>query len=278
MDNWRLKNIKKLITISKITKKGEYVNNDGEKIKLGTRPKSEYIDFLHITLGDMIDYMHRNIKSTGHIKKSIVRVENNDSLGYAIKYYNTFKSTPLLLNFANPYTPGGGVRKGCIAQEEDLCRRTDLLYHIENDNQARKYYKINRREKAYSDLYLRGIITKDISVIVDSNGVLLKKPITVDVFTVAAPIQKTKEMNKTDIMGIDALCGAIIDTASFKGYTDIILGAFGCGAFGNDPKVVSKSFKYYLDKYSFNSVGFPIITKTKNDKGNLETFTDVFKC
>ena len=146
MDNWRLQNIKKLITISKITKKGEYVNNDGEKIKLDTRPKSEYIDFLHITLGDMVDYMHRNIKSTGHIKKSIVRVENNDSLGYAIKYYNTFKSTPLLLNFANPYTPGGGVRKGCIAQEEDLCRRTDLSGAVRQCNRkaGRYLYTTNR--------------------------------------------------------------------------------------------------------------------------------------
>ena len=46
----------------------------------------------------------------------------------------------LVLNLANPVHPGGGVRKGSRAQEEDLCRKSSLLLSLESVN-ALPYYR-----------------------------------------------------------------------------------------------------------------------------------------
>lgn len=46
----------------------------------------------------------------------------------------------LVLNFASPVNPGGGVRKGSSAQEEDLCRKSSLLLSLESRH-ARKNYQ-----------------------------------------------------------------------------------------------------------------------------------------
>ncbi len=48
----------------------------------------------------------------------------------------------LVLNLANPFNPGGGVRNGARAQEEDLCRKSSLLFSLKN-KEAQKYYKFN---------------------------------------------------------------------------------------------------------------------------------------
>ena len=59
----------------------------------------------------------------------------------ALTYNDDARSEVLVLNFANPVNPGGGVRRGARAQEEDLCRTSSLLLSLESE-QAKEYYQL----------------------------------------------------------------------------------------------------------------------------------------
>ena len=79
----------------------------------------------------------------GRVRVSVI---NRDSFAAAIELNNDYlyqsgkhKKEALVLNFANPVHPGGGVRRGANAQEEDLCRKSSLLLSLESEN-ARSFY------------------------------------------------------------------------------------------------------------------------------------------
>ena len=92
----------------------------------------------------------------------------------------------LVMNFANAHVPGGGVRNGANAQEEDLCRKSSLLLPLENRT-AQKYYKYNSSLHTYmgSDAI---IITPYVEIIKDEDGNLLDETTVVSVMTCAAPM------------------------------------------------------------------------------------------
>ena len=91
----------------------------------------------------------------------------------------------LVLNLASAVHPGGGVRRGARAQEEDLCRKSSLLLSLESDA-AKAYYDYNRSLNTLmgSDALM---ITPQVEIIKDENGELLDDTVIVSVLTCAAP-------------------------------------------------------------------------------------------
>ena len=149
----------------------------------------------------------------------------------------------LVLNFANPVNPGGGVRRGAKAQEEDLCRKSSLLLSLESE-QAKTYYDYNKslHTALGSDAI---IISPQVAILKDENGKRLDKNVTVAVMTCAAPDIENGLEGLTQAQ-YEALLYArimkMLTLAAHLKYRVLVLGAWGCGAFHNDAALVSDLF------------------------------------
>ena len=191
-----------------------------------------------------------------------VGCQNVDSFAMALEQYKykflfseKKENNVLVLNFANPVNPGGGVRRGARAQEEDLCRKSSLLFSLESDF-AQRYYKYNRSLHTYmgSDAV---ILTPNVEIVKDTNGELLDETVIVSVLTCAAPLV-TRDMEGLSVeqyreLFYNRICG-ILKCAAFWGYQALVLGAFGCGAFGNDAKTVSDLFYKALKEFDYDGM------------------------
>lgn len=186
---------------------------------------------------------------------------------------------PLVMNFANAHHPGGGFRLGANAQEESLCR-CSTLYSSLTSEKASEMYKHNNEQlsKVESDYML---LSPNVVVFRDERYDLLDSPIVMSVITVPAPnrngaafFANNELIKETFIRRIRIL----LLTAAKYGYKNLVLGAWGCGAFGNDPKYVADYFKYVLcdEGYGmcFDKICFAIYGK-ENGR-NITEFKKVF--
>ena len=161
----------------------------------------------------------------------------------------------LVLNLANPVHPGGGVRKGSKAQEEDLCRKSSLLVSLESRN-ALPYYEYNRSLYTYmgSDAV---IIHPQVEIIKDEKGNLLDDTVIVAVMTCAAPMLRDgmegMSQSEYEAMVYQRITG-MLKVAAYLGYKYLVLGAFGCGAFRNDARVVSDLFYKALKELDYDGM------------------------
>ncbi len=199
--------------------------------------------------------------------------ENIDTLVLARNKYNELKREDvkpeiLVLNMASAATPGGRTREGADAQEEELCRRTSLLLSLES-GQAEAYYEYNNSLKTRmgSDAV---IFSPYVEVIKDEAAEILPKSFPISVLSCAAPMVRLglegMSQEQYEDMLYKRVQGILIAAAS-QGYRHLILGAFGCGIFGNDAALVSdlfcKAFKEL--SYAFESVDFAVLCRPVKD-------------
>ena len=101
------------------------------------------------------------------------------------------------------------------------------------------------------------ILTPNVEIIKDVNGELLEDSIIVSVMTCAAPMitQGMEGLSNEQYQALfyNRICG-ILKCAAHWGYQDLVLGAFGCGAFGNDARLVSDLFYKVLKEFAYNGL------------------------
>ena len=184
-----------------------------------------------------------------------------------------------LPNFASARNPGGGFLNGAKAQEEDLCRCSalypTLLKHQE-------YYDANRNQSSllYTD---HVIFSPEVPFFkVRGTGELLHEPFQASVITAPAPNTKPylADSGNHDLLEkcFERRWRNVLAIAYNIGIPNVLLGAWGCGAFGGDPVVASRTAKAALIDFApaFKRVVFAIPGKGKQSKRNLSVFAESF--
>ncbi len=155
----------------------------------------------------------------------------------------SYEGGVLVLNLASATRPGGAVRDGANGQEEALCRQSSLLLSLESE-EAKRYYDYNHA--LHTHLGSDGVmISPHVAVLRDESGAVLDSPFEVSVLSCSAPMVRMGLEGKSQEEYEEMLQGrisGILTCAGSMGYRNLILGAFGCGVFGNDAAVVSDAF------------------------------------
>lgn len=186
-----------------------------------------------------------------------IRVTNESSLAATHRLGN---DTALLV-FASARKPGGGFRTGARAQEEDIARACALHACLEA---APEFYTRHRSEPdlRYSD---RIIHSPGVPVFRDDTDALLEHPYRVGMLTAAAPNLRAILDNQPDLAptvpAVLRRCAhRLLQVAAAHRYRSLVLGAWGCGVFGNNPAVVAESFDAALRRVeAFDRVTFAVL-------------------
>lgn len=188
-----------------------------------------------------------------------------------------------VLNFANAFNPGGGVQLGAMAQEECLCRSSNLYLSLTLPYLLRNYYRQNARSagNAGTDavIYSPGVTVFKSD---DDIPVPLETPFAVDVLTCAAPYVDPEKRKPLGGEKLEALLGRriknILEVAVANGVDALVLGAFGCGAFNNPPLLVANCFRQLLLEEGYANCFQRVIFAIKKARGaniNFEAFKQV---
>ena len=203
-----------------------------------------------------------------------ISVVNEDSFQAARRF-----EKPFVMNFANAHNPGGGFLLGANAQEEALCRCSTLYASITSKEASEMYVYNNTHLSAVEFDYM--LLSPNVCVFRNETYALLEQPFTAAVITIAAPnrygaalLAPGKLIEETMVRRIRIM----LRIAAKKEYRNLILGAWGCGAFGNKPKDVSGYFQKVLieEEYGrcFDEVCFAIYGSP--DGKNITAFRERF--
>ena len=195
--------------------------------------------------------------------KTSVYVKNTDTFN-AAQQLVAYGSTAVL-NFASALHPGGGFLNGANAQEECLCRASTLYLSIGNRNAAVMYdTNRNTNDPRYTDFML---YTPEVTVFRDIDGNFLEHPFTCGVITAPAVNCNKAYMYDTDSINavMSARCVKLLKIAINNGVENIVLGAWGCGVFGNHPSDVAAMFyrTLFTEKFAkyFKRITFAVYDK-----------------
>jgi len=217
-----------------------------------------------------LDEVH--IKNT---EKFATKIEVNDktTLQATFDLVKAGKSV-CMLNFASARKPGGGFINGSVAQEESLARTSNLYKSLLT------YTEMYEAGKSLRGLYSDYIgYSGNISFFKNDNAEYLPKPIYANVITSAAVNINAISKNETSMVDstMKSRINKILKIALDNNQYNLVLGAFGCGVFGNKPLHVANLFKEVLADYEncFETVTFAVYD-IKEGKPAYSAFKEIF--
>lgn len=212
-----------------------------------------------------------------------VEVIEGDSLDVALhlKNKNGYKEA-CVLNMANAVSPGGGFLDGCAAQEESLCRRSALFDSININESQMGNANLSLKRKMgsnYNIPRLGALYSPSVKVFrgnVNEGFAYYSAPGEVNVISSAAPDLRRGEKPPDYRQMTKIKLQMILNTALENNQELVVLGAYGCGAFSNDPKEIAGIVKEILSERPLYQqkmkIVFAIISDKNDTKGNIKGF------
>ena len=227
-----------------VIEKGSYQNNLGETVSIKDETDFAVENTKLFRTEDFPDAFEL-VKSASQTK---IEVTDETTLEAAKRICKEDENAnPFVLNFASAKNPGGGFLGGAQAQEESLARSSSLYPCLTANFEM---YEYNRRGSSclYSDWMIYSPL---VPVFRNDDGSLTAKPYLVSFLTspaVNAGVVKQREADKVHL--IEPInkerARKFLWIANQQQHKTLILGAWGCGVFQNDPQMIARIFDELL--------------------------------
>jgi uncharacterized protein (TIGR02452 family) len=263
--------------------KGFYMAPDGSKVDIADLLATCVKNTRLYTPGDLTSLCKKFLGLQKPQPSSTFSVVNETTLQGCARLIATQNYQHIgVLNFASAKNPGGGFLRGARAQEESLARSSGLYSSL---LECPEYYEFHRSQKTclYSD---HMIYSPECPVFRNDAGAWLPKPYVVDFITSPAPnagvIYQNEPHNCDNITPtLVERAGKILALAAYHQCDALILGAWGCGVFRNDPSIVAKVFYDLLGpdglhKGYFQHVAFSVYD-TSSEQNTYAAFARQFE-
>lgn len=199
----------------------------------------------------------------------IIRLVDKDSVS-ALFDEKSNSGKIAVLNFASYKNPGGGFLKGSMAQEEALCHESYLFNILEAFDNS--FYEYNRTHSQHRGLYENRMLYSP-----EVRFIHYGKTRLADVITCAAPnysvgLKYGNVSEKENHQALESRIRFICDAAEVNHVDTLILGAYGCGVFKQNPREVASIFKECLrERYHFKKVIFAVPDEESNNYKQMRT-------
>jgi uncharacterized protein (TIGR02452 family) len=204
-------------------------------------------------------------KKSGETK---IRIVNDDCIAQTLLLKDQGLN-PVMLNMCNPLNPGGNPTL-FGSQEESIFRRTDLSLCLSNDFYPQRklgiYYSPRVRVLCLSEKQPIFLENNQPQISVLSMAALMQPPVCDN--RILPPYSLYMEMK----------IASIFQVAYSQGHDSIVLGALGCGAFGNPPEHICDIFMKQINNVgnSFKSIVFAILDFENDQHSNFNVFKKHF--
>lgn len=243
--------------------KGYYTNSKEQKVVIADLQKLS-VAGTRLFTPEALDELQENLPSDKGFATQF-EVTNETTLDAVRRLSEQGASSIACLNFASAKNPGGGFLRGALAQEECIARASGLYPCL---LEAPGYYDYHRMNRTflYSD---HMIYSPGVPVIKDEEGYLLNEVVCTTVITSAAV--NAGEMQRHERCKLPLIASAmqqrinkVLALAMHHDHETLVLGAWGCGVFRNDPEMIAELFRVALAekfKGQFRKIVFAVKTK-----------------
>jgi len=218
------------------------------------------------------------------VSQNRIIVSNKDWGEIALQLTKEYGVIFAVLNHANEDNIGGGYLHGASAQEENIFRRTNASFHDDFlTTKGMNAYSSNGKARINGSTGQVQLAVNPVICMYDSESTGYKEHKVEDYFPFyelrsAAPINKQRNADITELM--KRIC-AQLNTLVQANIRHVVLGAFGCGAFYNDPKLVAYCYLAAIETFEkrnsfFECIVFAIYDPPYSEIVNYDVFKKIF--